>query len=158
VLRFRNLTISPDDPVSEWGVEGVLAALERGGLSHVRRIVRALEADPFGDFADDIAEAARLSDGPVPRLVVDVLGRLRESDSEHVAHQVRDASACSGMSQRQIAASLRIAPALLSRYSHGNTVPSAATLARIRRASREASHTLSAAQTHGSAVTTPLRA
>lgn len=33
-LRFRNIDVSPDDPIEIWPTEAVLTALERGGLGH----------------------------------------------------------------------------------------------------------------------------
>jgi hypothetical protein len=30
VLQFRNINATPDDPVEKWGVEGILAAIDRG--------------------------------------------------------------------------------------------------------------------------------
>ena len=56
-LRFRNLEVSPDDPVERWGPEGILAAIDRGGLAEWRRITRAVEADPQGPVAADLEEA-----------------------------------------------------------------------------------------------------
>ncbi|MGI6797762.1 hypothetical protein [Gordonia sihwensis] len=61
-LRFRNLDVSPDDPVEQWGVEGLLAAVDRGSLMHWRRISAAVEADPNGVVAEDLAEALDLAE------------------------------------------------------------------------------------------------
>lgn len=33
-LKFRNLGVTPDDPVEQWGVEGILAAIDRGSLRY----------------------------------------------------------------------------------------------------------------------------
>jgi len=32
VMTFRNIDVSPDAPVEEWGFEGMLCALERGDI------------------------------------------------------------------------------------------------------------------------------
>jgi hypothetical protein len=47
-LAFRNLTITPEAPVSEWPTEAVQTALERGDLADWHRIVSAIRADPWG--------------------------------------------------------------------------------------------------------------
>jgi len=31
-LRFRNLDVSPEEPVEDWPFEGVVTAIERGAL------------------------------------------------------------------------------------------------------------------------------
>ncbi|NMO03726.1 hypothetical protein HH308_21140 [Gordonia sp. TBRC 11910] len=56
-LRFRNLDVTPDDPVDQWGFEGILAAIDRGSLRHWRRILDALEADPYGPVSRDLEQA-----------------------------------------------------------------------------------------------------
>lgn len=56
-LTFRNLDTTPDDPVETWPLEGVITALERGGLSHRRRLAAAIKADPWGPVARTVAEA-----------------------------------------------------------------------------------------------------
>jgi hypothetical protein len=47
-LAFRNIDVSPEDPVEVWPTEAVLAALERGGLGHWRRLTAAIDEDPWG--------------------------------------------------------------------------------------------------------------
>src|SRR5580693_7779652 len=55
-LAFRNLTITPDAPVSEWPTEAVQTALERGDLADWHRIVVAFQADPWGRTARQVEE------------------------------------------------------------------------------------------------------
>lgn len=56
-LTFRNLDVSPDDPVAVWPTEAVLTALERGGLDQWRRLATAIRADPSGPVALRVEEA-----------------------------------------------------------------------------------------------------
>ncbi|MDR2373240.1 MAG: hypothetical protein LBD77_03915 [Bifidobacteriaceae bacterium] len=79
-LSFRNIDVSPDDPVEEWGVEGVLTALERGGAAHWGRLVLAVKADPWGPVAGCVDEAVNCAEriGGVP-LLRHVLGQARQS-------------------------------------------------------------------------------
>lgn len=61
-LKFRNLNVTPDDPVEQWGVEGLLTAIDRGSLRHWKRILAAVEADPQGPVAMDLAQALELAE------------------------------------------------------------------------------------------------
>lgn len=40
-LKFRNIEVAPDCPLEEWPTEGIISALERGGLSDWGRIADA---------------------------------------------------------------------------------------------------------------------
>lgn len=61
-LTFRNLTVSPSDPVEVWGVEGILTAIDRGTISDWRRVVAAVREDPWGKVAKDLEEALELAE------------------------------------------------------------------------------------------------
>ena len=41
MLKFRNLNVTPEDPVDTWGVEGLLTAIERGGAVDWAKITHA---------------------------------------------------------------------------------------------------------------------
>lgn len=64
LLKFRNIDASPSDPVEEWGFEGVLAAVERGDLEDWSRLAAVFRADPFGEVAEELAEALDVADAP----------------------------------------------------------------------------------------------
>lgn len=55
-LAFRSVNASPDDPVSEWPQEAIQTALERGGLSHWRRLAKAVQTAPWGPVARQVEE------------------------------------------------------------------------------------------------------
>ncbi|BBZ55218.1 hypothetical protein [Mycolicibacterium phocaicum] len=61
-LKFRNLNVTPDDPVEQWGVEGILTAIDRGSMKHWKRIIAAVTADPDGEVAKDLAQAIELAE------------------------------------------------------------------------------------------------
>jgi len=61
-VRFRNLNVTPDDPVESWGDEGIQTALERGGLLEWRRITKAVLSDPWGEVASCLEEVLSYSD------------------------------------------------------------------------------------------------
>lgn len=137
-LRFRNITASPDDPVETWPFEGVLAAVERGTLPDWRRLARAIQADPWGLVAQQVAEALRLSQpyGTI-ELLQAVIDRARRqaADSERgeVAAEVRSLVASSGLSQQDFAGRIGTSRTRLSTYMSGKVVPSAALVVRMRR-------------------------
>ena len=134
VLRFRNIDVTPSDPVETWGVEGVLTAIERGGLRHARLIAAAIVHDPWGEFAQDVAEAISLTEAPMARLIGEALARARETDEEAVAREVRTFIWRSGLSQRAFAKKIGTTQALVSRYATGDVTPSAAVMRRMARA------------------------
>ena len=56
MLKFRNLDVSPDDPVEMWGVEGILCAFERGYVDDWRKIWRSIHVDKSQKVAEDVAQ------------------------------------------------------------------------------------------------------
>ncbi|MDR0592958.1 MAG: helix-turn-helix domain-containing protein [Bifidobacteriaceae bacterium] len=135
-LKFRNITATPAGPVSSWGVEGMAAALERGGLVHLQRVVRQAVADPYGDVALDLDDAAAAVASPLAGLAAEILERARGGPRAEVAHRVRLAVAQSGLTARQFAARLGTSQSRLSTYASGKVVPSAALLVAIERLAR----------------------
>ncbi|MDR1014991.1 MAG: hypothetical protein LBL86_08475 [Coriobacteriales bacterium] len=63
-LKFRNIQASPDDPVEQWGVEGILACLERGHLKYWHKLAHALRRDPTGVIRRNTRLALRLLETP----------------------------------------------------------------------------------------------
>lgn len=135
MLAFRNITATPDDRVVDWGPEGVLAALERGGLVPISKLARTAQADPQGEVADWVLEAAACTDRPIAGLLAQRIREARDPAVE-VTRRVRDAVARSGLSLRAFAPLCGTSPSRLSTYATGNTVPAADVLLRIERASR----------------------
>lgn len=136
-LRFRNLDLSPDDPVSQWPTEAVLTALERGGLSHWRRLAAAIRADPWGPVARRVEEALTLSRpfGVAP-LFEDVITTARASaeraERAAVAAEIGSLVARSGLTGAEFARRIGTSASRLSTYRAGTVTPSAALLVRMR--------------------------
>ena len=64
MLKFRNIDVSPNDPVEIWGVEGILCAFERGYVGDWRKIWRSVHIDKSKKVAADVAQVKdMLSDG-----------------------------------------------------------------------------------------------
>lgn len=137
-LAFRNLSTDPAQPVSAWGVEGILAAIDRGGLADWRRIADVVISDPHGPVADDLAVAIDLAESRSSATVLKlVLDRARETPGERVARRVREAVRRSGLTQAEFASHLGTSPSRLSTYAAGKVVPSAVTMERIEDVARE---------------------
>ncbi len=137
-LAFRNLTITPDAPVSRWPTEAVQAALERGDLADWHRIVTELRADPWGKTARQVEEVLSHSR---PYGVADametVLNRAREraeaEEGATVAAEIQEAVQRSGLTRREFASRIGTSASRLSTYLSGKVVPSATLMVRIRR-------------------------
>ena len=53
---FRNIGATPNDPVVQWGFEGLLAAIERGSMRLWDRIATEVREQPYGAVARLLAE------------------------------------------------------------------------------------------------------
>jgi hypothetical protein len=134
-LRFRNITATPDDPVEQWGVEGILAAIDRGSLPHWRRIAAAVLIDPWGSVVADLEQALMLaSDAGVAATLRRTLAQARR-DSEvaaraEVRRRLQEFVERSGLTAAQFAQRLGTSASRMSTYLTGKVVPSAAVLVR----------------------------
>ena len=138
-LAFRNLTITPDAPVSQWPTEAVQTALERGDLTDWHRLVVEIGARPWGRTARQMEEVFSHSR---PYGIVDAmelaLARAREraaaSERAEVIAEITEAVRRSGLSQGEFAAQIGTSASRLSTHASGKVVPSATLMVRIRRA------------------------
>lgn len=137
-LAFRNLEVSPDDPVETWPTEAVLTALERGGLSHWQRLTAAIRADPWGPVARRVSEALSLTQSyGIDELMPDMIAAARRdaarAERDQVASEIAALVATSGLSRTEFAARIGTSTTRLSTYATGAVTPSASLLVRIRR-------------------------
>jgi hypothetical protein len=137
-LRFRQLDIEPSSPVEAWPTEGLITALERGSLSDWRRIVRALEADPWGAVARRLESALAASDGyGAPALLRAALERARvrevERERAEVTTRVQRALQTSGMSRAAFAEAIGTSASRLSTSLSGRVSPASTPLVRMER-------------------------
>ena len=134
---FRNIEATPDDPVSEWHLEGIQSALERGDLSHWRRLAAEVRRDPWGEVSQELAEVLTFSRPYGVASVMDTVMRSSRDDAVRrergvVAAEVRGLREASGLSGREFAARIGTSPSRLSTYASGKVVPSAALMVRMR--------------------------
>jgi DNA-binding transcriptional regulator YiaG len=137
-LAFRNIDASPADPVQTWPFEGVLTALERGGLDEWRRLAQAIKADPWGQVARYVEQVVAVAHPyGVSEVMTDIVAEARRdaeaSERAEVAATVRSLITASGRTQARFAADLGTSASRLSTYASGSVVPSSAMLVRMRR-------------------------
>ncbi|HXV04598.1 MAG TPA: helix-turn-helix transcriptional regulator [Solirubrobacterales bacterium] len=141
-LAFRNVDVSPQDPVSEWPLEAVQTALERGGLGEWRRLAAAVREEPWGPVARRVEEALSYSRPYGVAMGMErILERARKAaeaaEREAVAAEVRELIAASGLSRADFASRIGTSAPRLSTYATGKTNPSAALLVRMRRTAEQ---------------------
>lgn len=136
-LKFRNLVVSPHDPVEEWGFEGLLTAVERGDINDWRRIAQALLKDPRGKVAAELEDVADAAENPaIPSLLQRILRQARkDSEAEERRAVARELQSCldaSGLDRSQFSSRLGTSQSRLSTYLNGKVVPSATLMVRAR--------------------------
>ena len=136
-LAFRNVDASPDDPVSEWPLEGIQTALERGSLRHWRRLAQAIQAEPWGPVARRVEEVLAYSRPyGVAKTMERVIARGRDaaesSERQAVAAEVGALIRASGLTRAEFASRIGTSASRLSTYATGKVTPSAALLVRMR--------------------------
>lgn len=137
-LTFRNVDVSPEEPVSAWPLEAIQTALERGSLAHWRRLASEIGDRPWGPVARDV-EAVLTYSRPygVAPLMERVIATARQdaetAEREAVAKEVAQLIRDSGLSRAEFASRIGTSASRLSTYVTGRVTPSAALLVRMRR-------------------------
>ena len=132
-LKFRNLNVTPNDPVKQWGGEGILTALERGGSKDWARINQAIKQDPYGEVAEDLEIALDLCQSRgITALMQQALELAREPESAKTARKIKYWVETSGMTRASIAKYLGTSRTRLSSYENGSVTPSAVISEKLR--------------------------
>jgi DNA-binding transcriptional regulator YiaG len=137
-LAFRNVDVSPDDPVVEWPLEAIQTALERGGLSQWRRLASAIRAQPWGPIARGVEEVLSYSRPygiafAMERAISLVRKEAEAEERRSVAAEVDRLVRESGLSRSEFASQIGTSASRLSTYATGRVTPSAALMLRMRR-------------------------
>lgn len=129
-LRFRNLDVTPADPVEQWGAEGLLSAIDRGSLRDWRRIAAAVDAEPFGELADQLSVALDLAqDVGVVSAMRRRLAAARDRTARSLAAERLGAAAARyGGTAAAFAGEVGTSSSRMSTYLRGTVMPSAAVL------------------------------
>jgi Helix-turn-helix domain len=143
VLQFRNINATPDDPVEKWGVEGILAAVDRGSLPHWRRIAAAVRADPWGTVAADLEQALELAEdvgvaATLRRVLDHARAEVEAAARAEVRRRLQELVETSGLTAAQFAQRIGTSASRMSTYLSGKVVPSAALLVRCEAVSQRA--------------------
>jgi DNA-binding transcriptional regulator YiaG len=137
-LVFRNVDISPAEPVSEWPLEAIQTALERGGLADWRRLTAAIEAEPWGLVARRVEEVLGYSrpygvDAAFERAISRSRKTTEAAERRAVAVEIDRLVRDSGLSRSEFASRVGTSASRLSTYINGKVTPSAALVLRMRR-------------------------
>jgi DNA-binding transcriptional regulator YiaG len=140
-LTFRNVEGSPEDPVSDWPVEAIQTALERGSLSHWRRLAEEIREQPWGRVARGVEEVLTYSrpygvGDAMERVIARARQDAEEAERGAVAEEVEALARASGVSRAEFASMIGTSASRLSTYATGKVIPSAALLVRMREVSR----------------------
>ncbi|GAA1061858.1 helix-turn-helix domain-containing protein [Agromyces bracchium] len=136
-LRFRNLEVTPEDPVDRWGAEGMLAAIDRGGVDDWRKIILAIRVAPYGPVAADLEEALELAESRgSAQLLRSALEGARQTPEQRVIERLRMLAFETDMSQGDLAARIGTSRTRLNSYLSGAVMPSAALVERVAEVGR----------------------
>ena len=137
-LRFRNLTVTPADPVEDWGFEGLLTAVDRGDLGDWHRIMSAVRRDPWGDVSQALIQALDAAEdsgvvGALRAALQNVRDRAERDERAEVVETIHRFLDRSGMGKAEFARRVGTSASRMSTYLSGKTVPSAVMLVRMSR-------------------------
>ena len=138
---FRNINVTPDQPVTQWGFEGLLAAIERGSMKLWDRIAIEVRQHPCGEVArlleDEVIDA--VSHEGERELFRQIVVRARrgweQAAKAEVASRLRAMLKHSGLSRSDFAAQLGTSASRLSTYLNGKVTPGADLLIRAEQLS-----------------------
>lgn len=139
-LAFRNLEVSPDDPVETWPTEAIEAAMERGSLPEWARLASAIRARPWGRVARTVEAVLTYTrpygvDVLLERAISDARAERVAAERAEAAAVIRRALDDSRLTRREAARILGTSTSRLSTYATGRVTPSAAFLIALRRLS-----------------------
>lgn len=136
-LAFRNVEVSPAEPVSDWPLEAIQTALERGGLSDWRRLAAGIQAEPWGPVARRIEEVLTYSrpygvSAAFERAISSSREAAETAEREAVAVEIGELVQGSELSRAEFASRVGTSASRLSTYVSGKVTPSAALMLRMR--------------------------
>lgn len=136
---FRNIHATPEDPPTEWGFDGLLAAIERGGMKLWEQIAVEVRRHLHGTVArlleDEVMDAiAHEGERELFRQIPLRSWQRWEQDARaEVATRLRSLLQRSGLKQRDFATRLGTSASRLSTYLNGKVMPGADLLVRAER-------------------------
>ena len=137
VLAFRNVDVTPADPVASWPHEAVHTALERGYLPDWSLMAAEVRRHPYGRFATVLSEVLAYADGlagaPVLEAVLDdARTAARGAVRADATDEARRLISSLGMTQAQVARSLGTSQPRVSSWVTGRTIPGPDSMRKLR--------------------------
>lgn len=138
MTRFRNIDVDPTTDPDTWPFEAVATVVTRGGLTDWRRLVAAIDQNPWGPCARAVATITSWGEEEgVDVLLGEAVRRARERvDAEsrrRFGARLRAARVAAGLSLRDLAPLIGTSAQRLSAYETGRTAPTVHILGRIER-------------------------
>ena len=135
-VAFRNVSVSPQDPVADWPFEALAETLERGIINDWRPVLGEIRAHPWGRVARRVEHWIELSSDDRAAVffglcVAEARERAERAERAEVARRVREAIARSGLTAAEFAREVGTSASRLSTYASGRVMPSASMLLRI---------------------------
>jgi DNA-binding XRE family transcriptional regulator len=131
-LRFRNIDVTPDDPVEVWGFEGMLAAIDRGYAKDWRKLVDAVVANSH--LLAIFNEARDAAESRATVAALDVIVELAQrTPAEEALARLRSAHRGTRMTQAELATRLGTSRTRLNTYLTGKVTPSMEVLVAVER-------------------------
>lgn len=132
MLTFRNLTVTPDDPVAVWGVEGMLAAIDRGEGHDWVKLARAVAFDTTGTLRPQLEQAMALAESTsTATLIRNAVEWMARSPRDVAFDRFRDAFGRTRLSVTRAAEELGTSRSRLSSYLNRHVMPSAELLVKM---------------------------
>ncbi len=136
-VRFRNVEVPPETPISRWPYEAIVTVVERGTIRDWARLTREVDRDPWGTVTRQVEEMLTYERawGVAPLLERAIArARRQREDLERaaVAATVRDLVTRSGLSTEEFARRIGTSRSRLSTYRTGRVTPSAALVHRMQ--------------------------
>ncbi len=132
MVQFRNINVSAKSPVDEWGIEGLLTAIERGGVREWSRILRAADAAPDSEFRAELDEALALAEGGGTEVIRLGISRMDASWEDRVQREARTAFRMADTTISDFAEQVGTSRSRMSTYLSGKTMPGAVLLLKMQ--------------------------
>lgn len=138
MLHLRNVDVDPAEPLESWPFEALVTLIERGSVTDLARLTRAIGLDPWGPVARQVEEyLSYASPAGLAPLLTRRLSRARAAteaaERAAVARQVAELITQSGFTLGEFATRIGTSRSRLSTYRSGSVTPSAALLLRMQR-------------------------
>lgn len=132
MVQFRNINVSAESPVDEWGSEGLLTAIERGSVREWSRILRAVDAAPGSELRAELDEALDLAEGGGADVIRLGISQIDASWEDRVQQEARTAFFMADTTISDFAEQVGTSRSRMSTYLSGKTMPGAALLLKMQ--------------------------